>query len=378
MITTYKAAPDIDVLTSSFPIPGFGLVPINAFVLHGPEPVLVDTGAVVEREEFMTALRSVIDPADLKWIWLTHTDFDHIGALPQLLDENVDLRIITTFLGVGIMSLNAPLPMDRVHLLNPGERIVVGDRTLTAVKPPAFDNPSTTGFHDDKSGALFSSDCFGALLSAVPDNAAELTDDELRQGQVFWATVDSPWLHKVDTAAFARELDGIRADRADDDPEQPSTRRLRQHDGPTAGVPRGRPVSAALRRTRSSGTGTNADRDDGWSNPVVPGRRARTVGPRQPEQTTASRARRRRSTRRNPARRGRTFRHTRRCRYGRPRQAPAPMSLYCSSVRATARANGCLLTPEPTARRSHACAPTADSGELLPLLGRTQIASSAL
>ena len=211
MITTYKAAPDIDVLTSSFPIPGFGLVPINAFVLHGPEPVLVDTGAVVEREEFMTALRSVIDPADLRWIWLTHTDFDHIGALPQLLDENVGVRIITTFLGVGIMSLTAPLPMDRVYLLNPGERIVVGDRTLTAVKPPAFDNPSTTGFHDDKSGALFSSDCFGALLSAVPENAADLSDDELRQGQVFWATVDSPWLHKVDTAAFARELAGIRA-----------------------------------------------------------------------------------------------------------------------------------------------------------------------
>ena len=204
MITTYKAAPDIDVLTSSFPIPGFGLVPINAFVLHGPEPVLVDTGAVVEREEFMTALRSVIDPADLKWIWLTHTDFDHIGALPQLLDENAGVRMITTFLGVGIMSLTAPLPMDRVYLLNPGERIVVGDRTLTAFKPPAFDNPSTTGFHDDKSGALFSSDCFGALLSAVPENAADLTDDELRQGQVFWATVDSPWLHKVDTAAFAR------------------------------------------------------------------------------------------------------------------------------------------------------------------------------
>ncbi len=210
MITTYKAAPDIDVLTSSFPIPGFGLVPINAFVLHGPEPVLVDTGAVVERDEFMTALRSVIDPADLNWIWLTHTDFDHIGALPQLLDENVGLRVITTFLGVGIMSLAAPLPMDRIHLLNPGERIVVGDRTLTAIKPPAFDNPSTTGFHDDKSGALFSSDCFGALLSAVPENAADLSDDELRQGQIFWATVDSPWLHKVDTAAFARELDAIR------------------------------------------------------------------------------------------------------------------------------------------------------------------------
>ncbi|MET0909250.1 MAG: MBL fold metallo-hydrolase [Ilumatobacteraceae bacterium] len=211
MITTYTAAPGIDVLTSSFPIPGFGFVPINAFVLHGPEPLLVDTGAVVEREEFMTALRSVIDPADLKWIWLTHTDFDHIGALPQLLDENRDLRIITTFAGVGIMSLSAPLPMNRVHLLNPGQQMVVGDRTLTAFRPPAFDNPSTTGFHDSKSGALFSSDCFGALLSAVPESAADLNSDELREGQIFWATVDAPWLHKVDTAVFARELDGIRA-----------------------------------------------------------------------------------------------------------------------------------------------------------------------
>jgi len=144
MITTYKAAPDIDVLTSSFPIPGFGLVPINAFVLHGPEPLLVDTGAVIEREEFMTALRSVLDPADLKWIWLTHTDFDHIGALPALLAENTELRIITTFLGVGIMSLTAPLPMDRVHLLNPGQKITrrrphTHRRQTTRIRQP-FDN----------------------------------------------------------------------------------------------------------------------------------------------------------------------------------------------------------------------------------------------
>jgi flavorubredoxin len=210
MITTYRASPDIDVLTTSFPIPGFGLVPINAFVLHGAEPILVDTGTVIDSDEFMATLRSVIDPADLQWIWLTHTDFDHIGSLSRLLSDNAHLRVITTFLGVGIMSLSIPLPMDRVHLLNPGQKITMGDRTLTAVKPPAFDNPCTTGFVDDTSGALFSSDCFGALLADVPDNAADLSDDELRQAQVFWATVDSPWLHKVDSAEFAKELNRIR------------------------------------------------------------------------------------------------------------------------------------------------------------------------
>ena len=100
MLRTYTAAPDVDVLTSSFPIPGYGFVPINAFVLKGSEPILVETGAAIEREEFMQALRSVIDPADLRWIWLSHTDFDHIGSLHQLLAENPRLRVITTFLGI--------------------------------------------------------------------------------------------------------------------------------------------------------------------------------------------------------------------------------------------------------------------------------------
>lgn len=210
MITTYRAAPDIDVLTSAFPIPGLGFVPINAFVLQGHEPVLVDTGAVVERDEFVEALRSIVDVADLRWIWLTHTDSDHIGALHALLEENADLKVVTTFLGVGAMSLVDPLPLDRVHLVNPGQQLEAGGRTLTALRPPTFDNPCTTGFQDARSGALFSADSFGALLADVPQSAEDLTETELHEGQALWATLDSPWLHSVDADTFASQLDGIR------------------------------------------------------------------------------------------------------------------------------------------------------------------------
>jgi flavorubredoxin len=209
VIDTYTAAPDIHVLSSSFPIPGLGLVPINAFVIKGPEPILVDTGAGVQHAEFMTALRSVIDPSELRWLWLTHPDFDHIGSLQQLLADNPRLRVITNFLGVGIMGLSSPLPLDRVFLINPGETIAVGNRTLTCVRPPAFDNPATIGFYDDRSRALFSSDCFGALLQSVPQNAADLTASDLRDGQVLWATIDAPWLHKVDRQVLDKELEAI-------------------------------------------------------------------------------------------------------------------------------------------------------------------------
>ena len=224
---TYKAAPDVDVVTSTANVAGFGNLAINAFVIHASEPVLVDTGAVRESDDFMTALRTVIDPADLRWIWLTHTDFDHIGSLHRLLEENERLRVITSFLGVGIMGLASRLPMDRVYLVNPGQTVDVGDRTLTAVKPPAFDNPITQGLHDERSGILFSSDCFGALLDEVPG---------MRRGPVRRGAAPGPGLlgDRGLLVAAPRGPSGVRHGAGPHPrtgthhgPEQPSARRAR-------------------------------------------------------------------------------------------------------------------------------------------------------
>lgn len=206
----YSPTPGVTTITSSFPIAGLGFVPINAFVLDGKEPILVDTGAIVERDDFMRVLRSLIDPAELRWIWLTHPDPDHTGCLHLLMAEYPKIRLITTFLGVGIMTLSTPPALDRVHFLNPGDKLKLADRTLTAFKPPSFDNPATTGFHDDKTRCLFSSDCFGALLADPPENASDLSAKDLRQGQIFWATVDAPWLHKADRGVLMKELDAVR------------------------------------------------------------------------------------------------------------------------------------------------------------------------
>ena len=48
----------------------------------------------------MKTLQSAIDPADPRWIWLSHTDFDHIGSLHQLPVENPRLRSLTAAPGV--------------------------------------------------------------------------------------------------------------------------------------------------------------------------------------------------------------------------------------------------------------------------------------
>jgi flavorubredoxin len=206
----YQATPDIEILPAHFPIPGAGFLPVNAFVIKAKEPVLVDTGMGIDSEEFMKALGSVIDPYDLKWVWLTHDDADHTGNIQKVLEAAPSARLAANSLAVLRMSTTWPVPMHRVFWLNPGDSISVGDRELIAIRPPMFDNPTTIGAYDNKSGAFFSADFFGAIIPSPAQNVDDVTERDLANGMISWASADSPWIHMVDPRGFIKALDRIR------------------------------------------------------------------------------------------------------------------------------------------------------------------------
>ena len=206
----HQAMPDTVVLPSHFPIPGAGFLPVNAFVIKAAEPVLVDTGMGIESAEFMQALETIIDPQDLKWVWLTHDDADHTGNLQKVFDAASNARLVANSLAVLRMSTAWKIPMQRVSWLNSGDSISVGDRELTAVRPPLFDNPTTLGIYDNKSAAFFSADCFGAIIPLPARNVDDVTEEDLAQGMISWASADSPWIHLVEPGVFSQTLDTIR------------------------------------------------------------------------------------------------------------------------------------------------------------------------
>jgi hypothetical protein len=206
----YQAGPDIYVLPAYSPIPSMGFLAINAFVIKAKEPVLVDTGMGIASEEFLKALKSIIDLHDLKWVWLTHDDADHTGNLQKVLEAAPSARLAVNSLAMLRMSTAWPVPMPRVYWLNSGDSIRVGDRKLTAVRPPMFDNPTTIGIYDDKSETFFSADCFGAILPSPARNADDVPEGDLAQGVISWASGDSPWVHMVEPGVFSQGLGRIR------------------------------------------------------------------------------------------------------------------------------------------------------------------------
>ena len=94
---------DVTVLNDYIEIPGLGFLPVNAFVIHAEQPVVVDSGLSIADKDFVSALAEVIDPADVRWLWITHPDRDHTGGLWSLLEAAPAARLVSTFLGVGIM-----------------------------------------------------------------------------------------------------------------------------------------------------------------------------------------------------------------------------------------------------------------------------------
>jgi glyoxylase-like metal-dependent hydrolase (beta-lactamase superfamily II) len=206
----YPVAEDTYILPSYLSIPMVGVLAVNAFLLLGEEPVLVDTGLARESDEFLEALSAVIDPARLRWIWLSHDDADHTGSLGRLLELAPRATLLTQAIAALRMSATWSVPLHRVHALTARESIKAGDRHLLAVKPVLFDNPTSIGFHEPDSGLLFPVDSFGAFLPRESNDAADFSPEELAQGIIGWETSDSPWISLVDKEKYRRQLEGIR------------------------------------------------------------------------------------------------------------------------------------------------------------------------
>lgn len=200
---------DVVVFNSFVPLPAYGMLAVNAFLIKGEKPVLVDTGLALLRDGFIEQFEKEVDLAELEWIWITHADPDHIGNLPVLLEKAPKAKIVTNFIGMGKMGLLA-LPTERMYLLNPGEKLDIGDRELLAMVPPTMDAPETCGLYDLTTKNLFTADAFGALIRSPMTLADDIDPEELREGTLYWSQLDDPWLRNIDEDKFLDRIEQFR------------------------------------------------------------------------------------------------------------------------------------------------------------------------
>lgn len=181
---------------------------MNALVIRAAEPVIVDTGMVTDRAIFFEDVFSLVEPDDVRWIYLTHDDDDHSGNLMEALDRCPNAAVVMSWGARGRTCAAFGIPHRRVRTVDHGEALDVGDRSLQAVRPPVFDNAYTRGVFDPTTQVYFAADAFCAPMPAEPvDLAEDMPEQMYAEGFAFFHHNSlCPWITMVDPTKYEAEV----------------------------------------------------------------------------------------------------------------------------------------------------------------------------
>lgn len=209
-VLPHQIAKDTFLITWGLDAPPVGHFPMHSMLIRGREPVIVDTGAPACRQQWLATMAELVDPADVRWIFLSHDDRDHAGNLLPVLDACPNATLLTTWFSIGRMAEEWDTPLPRCRFVNDGDQIDAGDRVLIAARPPVFDNPTTRGLFDASTGVFWSVDTFATNTAQRMLEADELADDEFRDGQFLGARLVAPWHRYLDQNKWDRCVDAVR------------------------------------------------------------------------------------------------------------------------------------------------------------------------
>ena len=173
-VEPYRIADDTYLIPNLVPAEPGTFVFINTMVILAEEPIVVDTGAPLYREHWLDAVDSVVDLDDVRWVFLSHDDGDHIGNMPE---SSSSLRRPPSSRNFFSNERAAPTgpascPLDRQVWLEAGDSFDAGDRRLHLFRPPIFDGPTTRGLSTSGPGVMWAVDSFAALTTGAVYDAA--------------------------------------------------------------------------------------------------------------------------------------------------------------------------------------------------------------
>jgi flavorubredoxin len=181
---------------------------LNSMVVLGPEPVLVDTGTAANRRQWLEDTFSLVDPADVRYVFISHDDADHTGNLAEAMTLCSNATLLASWALVERHSNAFEFPLERTRWVVDGDHLDLADRRLSFVRPPVFDSPTTRGVFDSATGVYWAADAFAAPCTQAIEPTVEELDPAFWAGgmAMFGHNAVAPWLALVDAERYAASV----------------------------------------------------------------------------------------------------------------------------------------------------------------------------
>ncbi|MDA3730579.1 FprA family A-type flavoprotein [Niameybacter massiliensis] len=150
----------------------------NAYVLKGSAKTAVfETVKAKFFDEYLENLKTVIDPTEIDYIIVNHTEPDHAGSVARLLELAPLATVVGTTQAIKYMSeiINAPF---KSLVVKDGETLSLGDKTIRFIGAPCLHWPDSMYSYIEEDRTLVTCDSFGAHYSDERVFKAELEEEK--------------------------------------------------------------------------------------------------------------------------------------------------------------------------------------------------------
>jgi len=145
----------------------------NAYLILADKVTLMDTVRAPFREEMMARIASVINPGDIQYIVSNHSEMDHSGCLPEVINAVRPKKVYTSVMGAKTLReiFHRELPLIP---LKDGDSLSLGNMKLSFLETRMLHWPDSMFSYLAEEQALFSQDAFGMHLAS-----SQRFDDEM-------------------------------------------------------------------------------------------------------------------------------------------------------------------------------------------------------
>ncbi|MEM9152227.1 MAG: diflavin flavoprotein [Cyanobacteria bacterium P01_F01_bin.3] len=134
----------------------------NSFLIRGEKTALVDTSHAKFREQYLAALKGEIDPAEIDYIVVSHTEPDHSGLIKDVLALAPNAVVVGAKVAITFLKDLVHQPFEH-QAVKSGQTLDLGNgHVLEFVNAPNLHWPDTIFTFDHKTGILYTCDAFGA------------------------------------------------------------------------------------------------------------------------------------------------------------------------------------------------------------------------
>ncbi len=133
----------------------------NSFIIRGEKTALVDTSHAKFRQLYLDALKGLIDPTEIDYLIISHTEPDHSGLVKDILELAPEITVVGAKVAIQFLENLVHAPFKKQQVKN-GDKLDLGNgHVLEFVSAPNLHWPDTIFTYDNKTQTLFTCDAFG-------------------------------------------------------------------------------------------------------------------------------------------------------------------------------------------------------------------------